>query len=266
MKIDIYKPVVLFLLPAVLAGCSGEREPFPQGGKAGLRIENCSSRGGTDGNSVLVKDFGMVLLDDTGGGYAGAVNPLHVTYGEGWIFPEVTLTETPCRLFAFSPFAAIPGKELPLDLVPQTDYLASGEIRLDWQNRSADIGMEHLLCLLEFTIDGSSACTLSVEGVPTGGTYDLAGGKLSAGWEKGTVPSEGNKVLLLPGKAGNNRVVIRFQENTYGWLLPAVTLEAGKRYGYALSLGKEGVLILSGVNVRPWQEGEDYTGTIKPNE
>ena len=52
----------------------------------------------------------MVLLDDTGGGYAGAVNPLHVTYGEGWIFPEVTLTETPCRLFAFSPFAAIPGK------------------------------------------------------------------------------------------------------------------------------------------------------------
>ena len=245
MKIDIYKPVVLFLLPAVLAGCSGEREPFPQGGKAGLRIENCSSRGGTDGSP--------------------AVNPLHVTYGEGWIFPEVTLTETPCRLFAFSPFAAIPGKELPLSLVPQTDYLASGEIRLDWQNRSADIAMEHLLCLLEFTIEGSSACTLSVEGVPTGGTYDLAGGKLSAG-EKGTVPSDGNTLLLLPGKAGNNRVMIRFQENTYGWLLPAVTLEAGKRYGYALSLSKEGGLILSGVSVRPWQEGEDYTGTIKPNE
>ena len=178
---------------------------------------------------------------------------------------EVTLTETPCRLFAFSPFAAIPGKELPLSLVPQTDYLASGEIRLDWQNRSADIGMEHLLCLLEFTIEGSSACTLSVEDVPTGGTYDLAGGKLSAG-EKGTVPSEGNTLLLLPGKAGNNRVVIRFQENTYGWLLPAVTLEAGKRYGYALSLGKEGGLILSGVSVRPWQEGEDYNGTIKPNK
>ena len=265
MKIDIYKPVVLFLLPAVLAGCSSEREPFPQGGKAGLRIESCSSRGGTDGSPTLVKDFGMVLLDDTGGGYAGAVNPLHVTYGEGWIFPEVTLTETPCRLFSFSPFAAIPGKELPLSLVPQTDYLASGEIRLDWQNRSADIGMEHLLCLLEFTIEGSSACTLSVEGVPTGGTYDLAGGKLSAG-EKGTVPSEGNTLLLLPGKAGNNRVVIRFQENTYGWLLPAVTLEAGKRYGYALSLGKEGGLILSGVSVRPWQEGEDYNGTIKPNK
>ena len=83
---------------------------------------------------------------------------------------------------------------------------------------------------------------------------------------KGTVPSDGNTVLLLPGKAGNNRVVIRFQENTYGWLLPAVTLEAGKRYGYALSLGKEGGLILSGVSVRPWQEGEDYNGTIKPNK
>ena len=52
MKIDIYKPVVLFLLPAVLAGCSGEREPFPQDGKAGLRIESCSSRGGTDGSPL----------------------------------------------------------------------------------------------------------------------------------------------------------------------------------------------------------------------
>ena len=111
----------------------------------------------------------------------------------------------------------------------------------------------------------TSSAPRSVEGVPTGGTYDLAGGKLSAG-EKGTVPSEGNTLLLLPGKAGNNRVMIRFQENTYGWLLPAVTLEAGKRYGYALSLGKEGGLILSGVSVRPWQEGEDYNGTIKPNK
>ena len=88
-----------------LAGCSGEREPFPQGGKAGLRIESCSSRGGTDGSPTLVKDFGMVLLDDTGGGYAGAVNPLHVTYGEGWIFPEVTLTETPLQAVRILPFS-----------------------------------------------------------------------------------------------------------------------------------------------------------------
>ena len=29
---------------------------------------------------------------------------------------------------------------------------------------------------------------------------------------------------------------------------------------------KEGGLILSGVSVRPWQEGEDYNGTIKPNK
>ena len=202
MKIDIYKPVVLFLLPAVLAGCSGEREPFPQGGKAGLRIESCSSRGGTDGSPTLVKDFGMVLLDDTGGGYAGAVNPLHVTYGEGWIFPEVTLTETPCRLFAFSPFAAIPGKELPLSLVPQTDYLASGEIRLDWQNRSADIGMEHLLCLLEFTIEGSSACTLGGEHPPSAAGQ---GGK-----QQGRDPFSGEHIrLAAAGRHPGGREKIR---------------------------------------------------------
>ena len=35
---------------------------------------------------------------------------------------------------------------------------------------------------------------------------------------------------------------------------------------YVLSLSKEGMLILSGVSVRPWQAGGDYTGSIKPNE
>lgn len=134
MKIDIYKPVVLFLLSAVLAGCSGEREPFPQGGKAGLRIENCSSRSGTDGNSVLVKDFGMVLLDDTGGGYAGAVNPLHVTYGEGWIFPEVTLTETPCRLFAFSPSPPSRERSCPWTWSPRPTTWHPG--RYAWTGRT----------------------------------------------------------------------------------------------------------------------------------
>ena len=40
-----------------------------------------------------MKDFGMVLLDDTGGGYAGAVNPLHVTYGVDVAYPETTFLE-----------------------------------------------------------------------------------------------------------------------------------------------------------------------------
>ena len=33
---------------------------------------------------------------------------------------------------------------------------------------------------------------------------------------------------------------------------------------YALTLSKEGVLILSGVSARPWETGGDYTGTIQP--
>ena len=125
--------------------------------------------------------------------------------------------------------------------------------------------MEHLLCLLEFTIEGSSACTLSVRGFLQAALMTLPAANSRQG-KKERSPRMGTPSFCCPGKAGNNRVVIRFQENTYGWLLPAVTLEAGKRYGYALSLGKEGGLILSGVSVRPWQEGEDYNGTIKPNK
>ena len=143
MKIKVYKHIVMFLLPAALTGCSGKEDSLPGTGEAGLEIENCFSRStGTDTGHVPVKDFGMVLLDETGGSYTGVSNPLHVTYGESWNFPQVTLTQQTCRLFAFSPFRSIPGKEVAVSLSPQTDYLASDEVRLDWQNRRASIEMK----------------------------------------------------------------------------------------------------------------------------
>ena len=143
MKIKVYKHIVMFLLPAALTGCSGKEDSLPGTGEAGLEIENCFSRStGTDTGHVPVKDFGMVLLDETGGSYTGVSNPLHVTYGESWNFPQVTLTQKTCRLFAFSPFRSIPGKEVAVSLSPQTDYLASDEVRLDWQNRLASIENE----------------------------------------------------------------------------------------------------------------------------
>ena len=265
MKIKVYKHIVMFLLPAALTGCSGKEDSLPGTGEAGLEIENCFSRStGTDTGHVPVKDFGMVLLDETGGSYTGVSNPLHVTYGESWNFPQVTLTQKTCRLFAFSPFRSIPGKEVAVSLSPQTDYLASDEVRLDWQNRRASIEMKHLLSLLAFTVDGSRACSLNVEAVPTEATYDFTGGTLSVNEGSGTVSSKENMLLLLPGRLEERRAQIRYLDRTYDWYLPANTFEAGKRYDYALTLSKEGVLMLSGVSARPWETGGDYTGTIQP--
>ena len=265
MKIKVFKLIIPVLLPAVLTGCSDGRDPLPQNREAGLQIESCSSRGnGADDGNSRVEDFGIILLDDTGGTYTGVSNPLHVTYGGGWHFPEVTLTETACRLFAFHPFLSIQGQELPVSLTTQTDYIASGELRLDWLNNRADIEMAHLLSLMEFTVDGSDACSLSLDGVPTEGMYDLAGGTLSIKPETGTLISGGNRLLLFPGPAGGGKAQIHYRERTYDWYLPAGDLEPGKRYSHALTLDKEGTLILSGVNVRPWEAGGDYTGTIKP--
>ncbi|WP_270582851.1 fimbrillin family protein [Bacteroides fragilis] len=232
MKIKVYKHIVMFLLPAALTGCSGKEDSLPGTGEAGLEIENCFSRStGTDTGHVPVKDFGMVLLDETGGSYTGVSNPLHVTYG---------------------------------DLSPQTDYLASDEVRLDWQNRLASIEMKHLLSLLAFTVDGSQACSLNVEAVPTEATYDLTGGILSVKQGNGTISSGTNMLLLLPGRLENRKAQVRYQDHSYDWYLPANTFEAGKRYDYALTLSKEGVLMLSGVSARPWETGGDYTGTIQP--
>lgn len=267
MKIRVYKLIILFLLPAALMGCSGEREPIPQDGKRELRVEKCFSRSvGTDIDGSLVKDFGMVLLDDADNTYTGVSGPVHVTYDDGWIFPGITLTETICRLFAFSPFQNIPGKELPVSLVSQTDYLASEELRLNWQNHRASIEMKHLLSLLEFTVEGSDACTLNMENFPIEGTYDLTSGNLSVKEKDGSVASNGNILFLFPGKTEERKIQIRYRDDVYDWYLPANTFEAGKRYTYILSLSKEGTLILSGVSVRPWQTGGDYTGSIKPNE
>lgn len=92
----------MLLCPTVLTGCSDEKDPLEQEGEKELRVENCFSRGvGTDVDGSLVKDFGMVLLDDAGDTYASVPGPVHVTYDDGWIFSEVTLTEAICRLFAF---------------------------------------------------------------------------------------------------------------------------------------------------------------------
>ena len=89
---------------------------------------------------------------------------------------------------------------MAVSLSPQTDYLASDEVRLDWQNRRASIEMKHLLSLLAFTVDGSRACSLNVEAVPTEATYDLTGGTLSVNEGSGTVSSKENILLLLPGR------------------------------------------------------------------
>ena len=269
IKIKAYKCIVTSMLfcPAFLTGCSGEKGPLEQDGERELLVENCFSRSsGADTDGSLVKDFGMVLLDDAGNTYTGVPGPVHVTYDGGWTFPEVTLTEATCRLLAFSPFQDIPGKELTVRLVSQTDYLASKELRLNWQNHRASIEMEHLLSLLEFTVEGSDACTLSMEGLPVEGAYDLTSGKLSMKEGDGSIASKGNMLLLFPGKTEERRIQIRYRDNVYDWYLPANTFEAGNRYTYVLSLSKEGMLILSGVSVRPWQAGGDYTGSIKPNE
>ncbi|MCS2886577.1 fimbrillin family protein [Bacteroides fragilis] len=111
--------------------------------------------------------------------------------------------------------------------------------------------MKHLLSLLAFTVDGSRACSLNVEAVPTEATYDLTGGTLSVNEGSGTVSSKENILLLLPGRLEERRAQIRYLDRTYDWYLPANTFEAGKRYDYALTLSKEGVLILSGVSARP---------------
>ena len=92
--------------------------------------------------------------------------------------------------------------------------------------------------------------TLVVEDVPTGGTYDLR--RQSVTGEKGTV-LEGNTPSFCCRAGGKQQGVIRFQENTYGWLPRTVTLEAGKNTG-CIVLGKEGGLILSGVSVRRRKE------------
>ncbi len=103
IKIKAYKCIVtsMLLCLAFLAGCSGEKGPLEQDGERELLVENCFSRSsGADTDGSLIKDFGMVLLDDAGNTYTGVPGPVHVTYDGGWTFPEVTLTEATCRLLA----------------------------------------------------------------------------------------------------------------------------------------------------------------------
>ena len=85
--------------------------------------------------------------------------------------------------------------------------------------------MKHLLSLLEFTVEGSDACTLNMEELPVEGAYDLTSGSLSVKDNNGSIASKGNILLLFPGKTEERRIQIHYRDNVYDWYLPANTFD-----------------------------------------
>lgn len=116
---------------------------------------------------------------------------------------------------------------------------------LDWQNCLASIEMRHLLSRLDFTIDGSDGCSLSIEELPVSATYNLESGKLFTK-ANGTVTSSTHTLLAFPGEVGGNRVRLQAGGDSYDWYLPAATLESGKSTDTPLLSVRKGSLSFQG--------------------
>lgn len=251
--------VITLLVPA-LWGCTGSSN-VTEGKEGILSVTSCTAR--SENKTTVVKDFGMVLLDEGGKDYNSTANPVHVTWlSSGWDFPEIILGEKTCCLYAFYPYMDITGKEMELSLSAQADYLASAAVEVDYSKPGANIEMTHLLSRLNFIVEKSTDCAISIPDYPCKGSYNLETGSLQCMTGTEGILSGSGSILLFPGEIEGYKAEINYDNKTYRYFFQELILEAGKEYNYTLAINKEGNLILSGINIQAWKNGGDYNGVI----
>lgn len=247
------------IICAALAGCT---ENAPQAAdENSLKVE-CYARS-TSGGNVIVKDFGMYVMNGSSS-YEGVNNPVHVTYGTSWQYPEIWL-DREATIYAFYPYQSTSDiTNIPLSLSPQTDYLATtSAILASRSNPSIHIILDHLLAKIQIRIDGSKDLTYTITNIETSGTYNLSGNNLSVS-TPGTVTSSGSEALIFPAREKSLSMSISYNGKSYNYVAPSKTYESGKEYTYNLKINDSKELVIVGeVEVNPWQVGGNYEGTVR---
>ena len=214
-------------------------------------------------NIKVVEDFGMYVLTSSGTAYPGVSNPVHVTYqSPGWNFSPILLSED-AQIYSFSPYTETTDcSALNINLNNQTDYLASAAISASKSNPSISITMKHILSKINVTIDGSSSCQVKLLNVPNAATYNLKNDKLTVGGS-GNITTSSSSVLICPASSQVLKMNITYNGNEYDYTAASKTYEAGKEYGYDLTISDSKELVINGdVTITDWEQAGDYEGTV----
>lgn len=249
--------IITLILGTALMSCTKES---PEQLNESLQVE-CYSRSASEKKAV--EDFGMYVFAADGTSYSGVRNPVHVTYQSGWNFPPIRLNED-AKIYSFSPYTETTDcTSLNININNQTDYLAcSGASTANKTNPSVSITMEHVLCKINVTIDGSSSCQVKLLNIPITATYNLKTNKLTVSGS-GDLATSSSSVLICPASSQVLKMQVDFNGKQYEYSEPAKSYEAGKEYNFNLSISDSKELVIKGdVTITDWEQAGDYDGTV----
>ena len=249
----------LFVICAAFTGCTDDSD---NSGEPRLSVE-CYSRASEYTEETQVRDFAMYVTEYDG--YYGELpSPIHVTWGGStWNYPSLPLTEKSVSLVAFYPYSdSGVVNSVPMNLVTQTDYLASATYTVSNENPKVKFTMDHLLSCIQVNVDNSSDVTIKALDIPLEASYDVNTHALNIKSTKGYV-STYSQLLLFP----ETRVIsfeIVCSSKTYHYVTPEIKFQKGKKYTFNLSIDTDENLRLVGdVDVAPWASGADYDDVVK---
>lgn len=259
------KTLSILFISTALMGCTNNSEEPTQ--KSSLGIE-CYSRGYNDDYEVsaAVTEFSMYVMNGQNS-YDNVLNPVQVIYASNkWEYNEVKINETQANIYAIAPQTnATDPKNIPLSLTPLTDYLVSGKYVATNSEPNISIDMNHILSKINVTIDGNKVTSLTVNGQPTTGSYNLLTSELTQSSSTGSISGK-EYIYIFPSTLKLN-FEITYNGKNYTYNASTKEYEKGKEYSYKLKLDNSGNLTISGdVTVKPWEPTEDIDDSIQAGD
>lgn len=101
-----------------------------------------------------------------------------------------------------------------------------------------------------------------IENVPNAATYNLKTDKLTVGGS-GNITTSSSSVLICPASSQVLKMNITYNGKEYDYTADAKTYEAGKEYGFDLTISDSKELVINGdVTITDWEQAGDYEGTV----
>lgn len=211
----------------------------------------------------IVHDFSMYIFSNNFNGYPGVINPTHVTYSHGWDFPPISLSDEIANIYCFYPYTGEADcKSLELELIDQTNYLASNVVTANNKNPKVSIVMKHILSKISVRIDGSNQCKVDLLSIPTKGTYNLQTDEITPG-EQSDLTTNSSDIYIFPCKEKQLKMNITYNGKEYDYIEIASDYEAGKEYTFNLTINNNKDLVIEGdVIITDWQPAGDFEGSV----
>lgn len=212
----------------------------------------------------IVQDFGMYVYTSTLTDYSGVSNPVHVTYSGSWNFPQISLSGEIAQIYCFHPYTSMSNcKSLSLELLSQTDYLASSNVvTADKDNTSVNIVMKHILSKINVMIEGSNLCTVKLLSIPTVAQYDLVCDKMTLG-DVSEFDTKSSSFYIFPSEKQQLKMNITYNGKEYEYTEVASNYESGKEYTFSLRINDDKELVIDGdVTITDWKEANHFEGSV----